>query len=119
MRVLAGGGEESFGAREGGAVRNGGRNVREAVVRGAGHWLMEESPSYTVALIQNFLTHRLPAAPQSVRSTGEQRMTPGEFQFPAGAPGAGTSGVSGIRTAVLKGNSGGTGLYTIMLRIPA
>ena len=119
MPVLAVGGEKSFGATEAVVMRNAATNVREAVVPGAGHWLMEESPSYTVALIQNFLKDRLPAAPQSVRSTGEQRVTPGEFQFPAGAPGAGTSGVAGIRTAVLKGNPEGTGLYTIMLRIPA
>jgi len=29
-------------------------NVREAVVTGSGHWLMEERPEETVALIRNF-----------------------------------------------------------------
>jgi len=119
MPVLAVGGEKSFGATEAVVMRNAAKNVREAVVPGAGHWLMEENPTFTVALIQDFLKDRLPAAPRSVRSTGEQRVTPGEFKFPEGAPGTGTSGASGIRTAVLKGDPGRAGLYTIMLRIPA
>jgi pimeloyl-ACP methyl ester carboxylesterase/uncharacterized RmlC-like cupin family protein len=119
MPVLAVGGEKSFGAMEAVVMRNSATNVREAVVPDAGHWLMEENPTFTVALIQDFLKDRLPAAPQSVSATGEQRVTPGEFKFPQGAPGAGTSGVSGIRTAALKGDPGRAGLYTIMLRIPA
>src|SRR5262245_32977495 len=50
----------------------------------------------------------------------ERRVTPSEFKFPeGGAPGTGTSGVSGIRTVVLKGDPDGTGLYTIMLQVPA
>jgi pimeloyl-ACP methyl ester carboxylesterase len=119
MPVLAVGGEKSFGATEAVVMRNAATNVREAVVPGAGHWLMEESPTFTVALIEDFLKDRRPAAQQPIRSTGEQRVTPGEFKFPEGAPGTGTSGVSGIRTAVLKGDPGRAGLYTIMLRISA
>src|SRR5260370_1126319 len=83
MPVLAVGGEKSFGATEAVVMRNAATNVREAVVPGAVHWLMEENPSFTVALIQDFLKDRLPAAPQPVRSSGEQRVTPGEFTFPA------------------------------------
>ncbi len=119
MPVLAVGGEKSFGATEAVVMRNAAKNVREAVVPGAGHWLMEENPAYTVRLIEDFLNDKLPAAPQSARATGEQRTTPRDFKFPEGAPGTGTSGVSGIRTAVLKGDPNGAGLYTIMLRIPA
>ena len=55
MPVLAVGGEKSFGATEATAMRNVAINVQEAVVPGAGHWLMEENPTATVALIQNFL----------------------------------------------------------------
>jgi len=55
MPVLAVGGEKSFGATEAAVMRNAATNVREAVVPGAGHWLMEESPAYTVKLIQDFL----------------------------------------------------------------
>src|SRR5437016_7042760 len=69
MPVLAVGGEKSFGATEAAVMRNAATSVREAVVPGAGHWLMEESPTYTVALIQDFLKDRLPAASsQPVRS---------------------------------------------------
>src|SRR5258707_1394608 len=64
MPVLAVGGEKSFGATEAPVMRNAATNVREAVVPGAGHWLMEESPTFTIALIQDFLKDRLPAAPQ-------------------------------------------------------
>jgi pimeloyl-ACP methyl ester carboxylesterase len=59
MPVLAVGGEKSFGALMGIIMRNVATNVREAVVPGAGHWLMEESPTVTVALIRDFLNeHR-------------------------------------------------------------
>ena len=58
MPVLAVGGEKSFGATEAVVMRNVANNVREAVVPGAGHWLMEESPAFTIALIQNFLQER-------------------------------------------------------------
>jgi len=107
--VLAVGGEKSFGATEAVVMRNVATNVREAVVPGSGHWLMEENPAFTIALIQDFLKG----------SAGQRRVTPAEFKFPAGPPGTGTSGVSGIRTIVLNGNPNGTGLYTIMLRVPA
>jgi pimeloyl-ACP methyl ester carboxylesterase len=63
MPVLAVGGEKSFGATEAVVMRNAAANVREAVVPGAGHWLMEESPAFTIALIEDFLKDRLPAAP--------------------------------------------------------
>jgi pimeloyl-ACP methyl ester carboxylesterase len=119
MPVLAVGGEKSFGATEAAVMRNVAINVREAVVPGAGHWLMEESPAFTVALIQDFLKDRLPAARQPVRAADERRVTPGEFKFPSGAAGTGTSGVAGIQTVVLKGDPDRAGLYTIMLRIPA
>jgi pimeloyl-ACP methyl ester carboxylesterase len=56
MPVLAIGGEKSFGANEATVMRNVAINVREAVVPGAGHWLMEESPTFTIALIRGFLS---------------------------------------------------------------
>jgi hypothetical protein len=119
MPVLAVGGEKSFGSTEAVVMRNAATNVREAVVPGAGHWLMEESPAFTIALIQDFLKDRLPTAPPPVHLADEKRVAPGEFKFPEGTPGTGTSGVAGIRTVVLKGNPDLAGLYTIMLRIPA
>jgi pimeloyl-ACP methyl ester carboxylesterase len=123
MPILAVGGEKSFGATEAIVMRNVAANVREAVVPGSGHWLMEESPAYTVALIRDFLKDRAraeAAPPQPTLSSGDKRLTPSEFKFPNGtAAGTGTSGVSGIQTTVLKGNPDQGGLYTIMLKIPA
>ena len=55
MPVLAIGGEKSFGAMMATVMRNAALDVREAVVPGAGHWLMEESPEATVSLIDDFL----------------------------------------------------------------
>ena len=51
--------------------------------------------------------------------SGEQRLTPAEVKWPAAAAGgAGTSGVSGIQTVVLKGDPTKAGLYTLLLRGP-
>ena len=58
MPVLAIGGEKSFGATEAAVMRNVAEDVREAVITGAGHWLMEGSPAVTVALIRDFLSGR-------------------------------------------------------------
>lgn len=55
MPVLAIGGEKSFGANEAIVMRNAATNVTEAVVPGAGHWLMEESPAATIKLVGDFL----------------------------------------------------------------
>jgi pimeloyl-ACP methyl ester carboxylesterase len=118
MPVLAVGGEKSFGATEAVVMRNAATNVREAVVPGSGHWLMEENPKFTVALIVDFLQGRLATVAQA-RTGDERRITPTEFKFPEGGAGTGTSGLAGIRTVVLKGDPDHQGLYTIMLRIPA
>jgi len=55
MPVLAIGGEKSFGANMAVVMRNAATNVKEAVVPGAGHWLMEESPEATIKLVDDFL----------------------------------------------------------------
>jgi pimeloyl-ACP methyl ester carboxylesterase len=55
MPVLAVGGEKSFGSLQAVIMRHVATNVREVVVAGSGHWLMEERPAETVALIRNFL----------------------------------------------------------------
>jgi len=55
MPVLAIGGEKSFGAMEAVVMRNAATNVTELVVKGSGHWLMEEAPAETISAIQSFL----------------------------------------------------------------
>ena len=120
MPVLAVGGEKSFAATQAVVMRNVATDVREAVVSGAGHWLMEEKPAATVALIEAFLMDRTPPSAPVARPADERRVTPSEFRFPeASAAGTGTSGVSGIRTVVLKGDPDRAGLYTIMLQVPS
>jgi pimeloyl-ACP methyl ester carboxylesterase len=55
MPVMAVGGEKSFGSLQAVIMRHVAINVQEEVVAGSGHWLMEEKPVYTVALIRKFL----------------------------------------------------------------
>ena len=113
MPVLAVGGEKSFGAVMAVVMRNVASDVHEAIVPGAGHWLMEENPSFTVALIRDFLGEHQSGA-------GERCTAPKEFEFAGGSgAGTGTSAVTGIRTVVLKGDPDRPGLYTIMLQVPA
>lgn len=122
MPVLAVGGEKSFGGLQSVIMRHVAVNVQEAVVPHSGHWLMEESPVYTISLVRKFLDS--PATSIPVRTTtdndvGEIRLAPSEFKFPQqGNPGIGSSGVSGIQTVVLKGDPNENGVYTIMLRVP-
>ena len=123
MPVLAVGGEKSFGPLQAVIMRHVATNVREVVVAGSGHWLMEERPGYTVTLIRNFLDSLNVAVPTVAGSAGhvaESRLTPAEYEFPQhGNPGTGSSGVGGIETVVLKGDPDRAGVYTIMLRVPA
>lgn len=65
MPVLAVGGEKSFGTTQAVVMRNVATNVREAVVPGSGHWLMEENPMFTVALIRDYLKDPTAAVPQA------------------------------------------------------
>jgi len=119
MPVLAVGGEKSFGPLQAVIMRHVATDVREAVVQGSGHWLMEERPAYTVSLIRDFLDS-LEVGGTATGSFGEKRLTPAEYEFPPqGNPGTGSSGVGGIATVVLKGDPDQAGVYTIMLRVPA
>jgi len=54
MPVLAIGGEKSFGANEAIVMRNAATDVREVVIPGAGHWLMEEAPGATIRAVVGF-----------------------------------------------------------------
>jgi pimeloyl-ACP methyl ester carboxylesterase/uncharacterized RmlC-like cupin family protein len=122
MPVMAVGGEKSFGPLQAVIMRHVATNVQEEVVQGSGHWLMEEKPEYTVALIRKFLDGPVVVAHPvaSDRDWNEERLTPSEYKFPQiGNPGTGSSGVRGIQTVVLKGNPDQAGVYTIMLRVPA
>jgi pimeloyl-ACP methyl ester carboxylesterase len=53
--VLAVGGEKSFGLTMAAVMRFAASNVEEGVVPDSGHWIMEENPKATVALVRGFL----------------------------------------------------------------
>jgi len=55
MPVLALGGEKSFGATMAEVMRAGAENVQGGVVPDSGHWIMDENPKATVALVRAFL----------------------------------------------------------------
>lgn len=106
MPVLEVGGEKSFGPMQAAIMRHVATNVREGVVAGSGHWLMDERPTETVALIRELLASpHTAAAPTAGSDPGEKRIAPAEYKFPQhGNPGTGSSGVGGIETVVLKGD---------------
>ena len=56
MPVLAVGAEKSFGAAQADTLRFVATNVTTGIVPGSGHWIMEENPQATTALIVNFLS---------------------------------------------------------------
>jgi pimeloyl-ACP methyl ester carboxylesterase len=56
MPVLALGGEKSFGAAEADTLRIVAVNVTMGIVPGSGHWIMDENPKATTALIADFLS---------------------------------------------------------------
>ena len=109
--LLALGGEKSFGLMMADVMRFAATDVRAGIVPDSGHWIMEENPSATVALVSGFLRERESA-------TADRRLPLGELQF-AGGAGTGTSAVGGIQTSFVKGNPDHPGLYSIVLRIPA
>jgi pimeloyl-ACP methyl ester carboxylesterase len=55
MPVLAIGGEKSFGPTMAVVMRADATDVEELVITDAGHWLMEEQPTATVAAVRAFL----------------------------------------------------------------
>ena len=55
MPILAIGGEKSFGPTMAVVMRAGATDVGQAVIPDAGHWLMEEQPAATVAVVRAFL----------------------------------------------------------------
>jgi len=56
MPVLALGGEKSFGTAQADTLRFVATNVTMGIVPGSGHWIMDENPKATTALILDFLS---------------------------------------------------------------
>lgn len=55
MPILALGGEKSFGTTMAAVMRSAATDVTEGVVPDSGHWIMEENPTATVAMVRAFL----------------------------------------------------------------
>lgn len=55
MPMLAVGGEKSFGTMMATVMQPAASNIQGAVIKGSGHWLMEEQPEATVDLIEKFI----------------------------------------------------------------
>ena len=55
MPVLAIGGEKSFGTTMATVMRFAASNVHEGVIPDFGHWIMEENPAATIAMVRDFL----------------------------------------------------------------
>lgn len=55
MPVLAIGGEKSFGSAMADTMRSAATDVTEGVVPDSGHWIMEENPAATIAIVRPFL----------------------------------------------------------------
>ena len=87
-------------------------DVRGVIIKDSGHWLIDEAPEQTMTELVAFLDAAAPGAAM-------RRLAPDEFDaLKSIGASAGTSGVSGIETSVLKGDPAATGLYTILLRVP-
>jgi len=56
MPVLAIGGEKSFGPQMAVVMRAAADNVSEGIIPNSGHWIMEENPQATVAMVRAFLS---------------------------------------------------------------
>lgn len=111
MPLLAVGGDHSFGPTMAFVMRFAADDVHEAVIASAGHWLMEEQPRATVAVIRDFL--------DAGAALTQTRLTSAEVDaYARTGAGAGTSGMAGIETTVLSGNPAASGPYAIEIRVP-
>lgn len=112
MPVLAIGGDHSFGATMAHVMRFAADDVREVVITGSGHWLMQEQPKATVVAIRTFLdgTSALPSKRLTLKDVEAVTRSAG---------GAGTSGLNGVQTTVLSGNPNAPGPYAFEIRVPA
>ena len=100
-------------------------NVEGVVVKGSGHWLMEEAPAQVIPKLVSFLNEKpqdttAPTVAPAESARDARRLTPADMgNLTRVGAGTGTSGVAGIETTVLAGDPAGAGPYTIRLRVPA
>jgi pimeloyl-ACP methyl ester carboxylesterase len=71
MPILGVGGEKSFGTTMAAVMRAAGDDVREGIIPGSGHWIMEENPQAMNTLVRDFLA-------ESERTNTDVRQGAGE-----------------------------------------
>jgi pimeloyl-ACP methyl ester carboxylesterase/quercetin dioxygenase-like cupin family protein len=87
-------------------------SVKGVVIQGSGHWLIDEAPDQVIPALVAFVDEAQDAG-------ARRRLAPADIAALAPTDaGAGTSGVTGIMTRVLKGDPTQPGLYTIQLEVP-
>ena len=113
MPVLAIGGDHSFGTTMAFVMRFAADDVRQVVITGSGHWLMEEQPQPTIAAIRGFLQSA------SSNTVPQTRLTKAQVDGMArNTGGPGTSGLDGVQTTVLSGDPNAPGPYAFEIRVP-
>jgi pimeloyl-ACP methyl ester carboxylesterase len=58
MPILALGAEKSFGPMQAEVMQEVGSNIEGGIIKNSGHWIMEEQPDQTVALVRAFLDRK-------------------------------------------------------------
>ena len=88
-------------------------NVEGRIIKGSGHWLMEEASEAVIPALAAFLN-------ETGKSAAGLRLTPEQINAlaPVGS-GTGTSGAPGIQTRVFTGDPNRSGLYVMQLTVPA
>lgn len=95
-------------------------DVRGSVIKGSGHWLMEEAPQQVIPALVHFINEPATSSATVQNASHRQRLTALEANALGKATSAaGTSRVSGIVTSILKGAPTKPGVYTILLQVPA
>src|SRR5882757_645229 len=67
MPVLAIGAAKAFGTNVAIVMRNAADDVTEVLIENAGHWLMDEQPTATIAAVRNFLDRKIPTQSLKLR----------------------------------------------------
>jgi len=71
MPVFAIGGEKSFGTAMAAVMRAAATNVSEGVIPDSGHWIMEENPAATLAMVRAFLDKGRGPSPKARKGGAE------------------------------------------------
>ena len=117
MPVLGVGGQASFGATMAVVLQAGAVDVQERVIPNADHWLMEEQPVATTAVIRQFLDER-PAVAQPGRLVPAALSLEETQVMETSAAGPGASQIGGVRTVRLYGDPAQPGPYVLEIRVP-